>query len=232
MLSDQDKARILEEETYRRDIKPLDAAESKGTRWQKVWGIANSAVFIWFVSSVVLGTASFLYSNWKKASDIQRENLRTANRLDAEITNRLVFVDHVLAMQNKETEKLRLSALVRAIEQPSLVTAFSVNAFPEYSNRTLGSLLWELVQVLPDREKQDIRQAYKESLQLEVVAMKNGYSTDLPSGQPISVDQVRSLRESYLGIRRFCCVSNLERWGKPFADLAGQEGWCSGGPQK
>ena len=41
--------------------------------WQKVWSIVNSAIFIWFASSVLVGAASFLYNRWEKAYTVKRE---------------------------------------------------------------------------------------------------------------------------------------------------------------
>ena len=163
MLTDSDKARILEEETYRREVR-LALTDSRGARWQKFWSIVNSAVFIWLLSSVVLGTASFLYNRREKADAIEDENRRTAKKLDAEITNRLLYFDQLLVMQRMTLQSdsstqgdYDLSKLlVTALERPSAAD-YPVNVFPEYLNRSLRSLLWELIEVVPDQDKNDIR---------------------------------------------------------------------------
>ncbi len=233
MLTDQDKARILEEETYRREIRRgLEMADSRRAKRQKLWSIVNSAVFIWFLSSIVLGTGSFLYNRWYV---IERENQRTANRLDAEITSRLVYFDHLLVMRRialderrtigerteigKRTNDYDTCKLVVTLERPSAVD-YPVNVFPEYLNRSLRSLLWELIQVVPEHEKEDIRRAYQKSLQLQVIYLKDLYGNRRPpTGGMINAFQARALSDSAIATREFYSVFNLERWGSAFEEL-------------
>ena len=136
MLTDQDKARILDEETYRREVRAgLEMADSRGARRKKLWSIVNSAVFIWFLSSIVLGTASFLYSKGEKAYAIEHEKKTTADKLDAEIASRLVYFNRLLATRDqilddmrtlgeyddKGTNSVDLSKSVMALERPLTV---------------------------------------------------------------------------------------------------------------
>jgi hypothetical protein len=238
MLSDQDKARIVEEETYRRQaLPPLDAIAPRGNRWERAWGFANSALFIWFASSVVLGAVSFLYNRWEKAFMIERENQRLASRLDAEITNRLVFVDHLAALQSAGVRDSKTTdivpAAVAALERPSAVD-YPVSVFPEYKDRNLRSLLWELVQVAPKKEKEEIRGVYRRSLELQVLYMENfnanrAFGTAITNKDIVPASQAAALAHSYVGIRNFCCGANLKRWGSPFEEMVSAEGWCSAG---
>ena len=120
-----------------------------------------------------------------------------------------------------------LSTLVAPLEQPSAV-AFPVNVFPEYSNRSLRSLLWELMQVVSEDEKKDLTPSYKESLQLQVIYLNSSYAQKrTPNQGMISAPQARALTESFLGIRNVCCVFNRQRWGSPFDELVKKENWCS-----
>jgi hypothetical protein len=81
MLSHEDKARILEEETYRREVKAaLEVADPRKASRNRLWSIVNSPVFIWLLSSVVLGIAGFLYNSWYV---VEREKKHTATKLDA-----------------------------------------------------------------------------------------------------------------------------------------------------
>jgi hypothetical protein len=57
--------------------------------------------------------------------------------------------------------------LLFILENPS--SADTVNVFPEFVNRNLQSLLWELLQVIPESEKGDITPAYKQSQNLSTL---------------------------------------------------------------
>jgi hypothetical protein len=167
---------------------------------------------------VVLATASWLYRRSEKTDITERENQRTATRLDAEIASRLVYLGARFEMRwTKESDEGN-SQLVIELERPS-DKDYPVNVFPEYSNRSFRSLLWELIQALPEREREDIRRAYQKSLQLQFAYLKaiyyeNGY---LP-GHTLS-SGFRAVADSTNALLEVCSVCNLQRWGKPFEDL-------------
>jgi hypothetical protein len=218
MLTDQDKARILEEETYRREVRAgLDMAKPKGARWQKFLSVVNSPVFIWFLSSFVLGVASFLYNHWYV---VGAENQRTANKLNAEITSRLIYFNNLLLMfrEGEGTFSLDMSKLVIALDRPSAVD-YPVNVFPEYLNRNLRSLLWELMQVVPDDATENIKRAYQKSLSLQEIYLKGPEANKHAPNEPISVSEIRASRKNYLATREFYCAFNLKQWGNPFEEL-------------
>jgi hypothetical protein len=99
-----DRKRIYQEEVYRYEVRAqLDKANRKETKLgEKVWAFMNSAFFLWFLSSVVLGVISFSYAKWDKqrglereqrerAALAERENAQVAKKLDAEISSRLNY---------------------------------------------------------------------------------------------------------------------------------------------
>jgi hypothetical protein len=242
MLTDQEKNHILEEELYRREVKiGLEVADSKGDKWQKYWSIVNSGVFIWFLSSIVLGTASFLYTTWERENEqardkatkayvIERENQRTASRLDAEITSRLVYFNDLLIMRNitKEYDQFDLPKLVVALDRP-LAADYPINVFPEYLNRNLRSLLWELMQVTSEQERGSIRPAYEKTLQLQMIYLKQLYGSEPhPPGEVINPAQAVALAESLFATEEFYTTLNLQRWGSPFTKLLQKERYKKG----
>jgi hypothetical protein len=193
-----------------------------------LWGIVNSAIGIWFLSSVVLGIFGFVYNNWYV---VERENQRTAQRLDAEIASRIACFDLMQTMweqvyteRKKENGKstdlpFEPSELVMALERPSTVD-YPVNVFPEYQNRSLRSLLWELVRVVPDQEKEDVRRAYRQSLELQRIYLQDLYVRNKLPNQPTVgiVSQIDAARRIGFATRQFVSVFNLERWGSPFKE--------------
>lgn len=102
MLRNIDRKRIYQEEIYRYKIRAqLDRTVQKKIKG-KIWTFVNSAFFLWFLSSVVVGVISFLYVKWDKQRDLEREqreraalveqeNVQSVRKLDAEISSRLAY---------------------------------------------------------------------------------------------------------------------------------------------
>jgi hypothetical protein len=103
LLTDEDKEHIYQEEKYRLEVRAqLDKASPKVKTGEKIWTFINSTVFLWFLSSVVLGLISFSYARWdakrtreregrEKSAFIEREKTETAKRIDGEITSRINY---------------------------------------------------------------------------------------------------------------------------------------------
>ena len=245
MITEDERNRIIEEETFRCEVKKrLEAAASDNNRLVKLWKIINSAVFIWFLSSIVVGLATFLYSQWDKSREliretekqiysIKKENERTADKLDGEITSRLIYFSNMLEIKHlahlefenvkiQERQKfvisqyLNLSKMITALDRPSAVD-YPVNVFPVYSNRNLRSLLWELLRVVPESERASIQLAYDKSLHLQSIYLESEYSKNKYPGQGMmTAYQARALLASNRAIRDFYSSANLKRWGNPF----------------
>jgi hypothetical protein len=158
MLSEDEKAHIREEEILRSEIrKQLDGTQLIGSKSSAIWKFINSAFFLWFASSVILASASFLYGHWEKQRVVEQERSLTARKLDAEIASRLRYFSAFYQLGNREGARandLRLKALL-SLEKPS-EAEYPVNVFPEYANRSFRSLLWELTRVVPENEKKGL----------------------------------------------------------------------------
>jgi hypothetical protein len=258
MLTDDEKEHIREEEVYRREVRNgLETTDRKGSKWHKYWSIVNSAVFIWFLSSVVLGSASLLYTRWEQerarereraAKDylVERENKKTALRLDAEITNRLVYFSNLLKIREVafaeqsgmlqygeivSMEEYSLAKVLVALERPSAME-YPVNVFPEYANRNFRSLLWELMGVVPDEEKGSLQPAYERAAQLQQIYLKTRYAERRsPKQRIIHAFQARALSESAITTGEVLLTFNLPRWGSVFMKRLDQRADTSVGVQ-
>jgi hypothetical protein len=104
MFRNADKKRIYQEEVYRREVRAqLDKTNQKNNKATgKMWTFVNSAFFLWFLSSVVIGIISFSYAKWdeqrgiererrERAALVEQENIQRARKLDAEISSRLTY---------------------------------------------------------------------------------------------------------------------------------------------
>lgn len=104
MIRNLDRKRIYQEEVYRHEVRArLDKTDQKKNKvGGKIWTFINSAFFLWFLSSVVLGIISFSYAKWDKQKGlerdqrerealIEREKIQRIRKLDAEISSRLIY---------------------------------------------------------------------------------------------------------------------------------------------
>jgi hypothetical protein len=98
---------------------------------------------------------------------IERENRTLAKRIDAEIANRLFYFvlstnyGVVYAKPDSRIVSETIQDVVKgviALERPS-VAEYPTNVFPEYAERSLRSLLWELSSIVSDSEKQAVTRA-------------------------------------------------------------------------
>ena len=113
---------------------------------------------------------------------------------------------------------------VVALERPS-IAEYPTNVFPEYAERSLRSLLWELSSVVPDTEKQAITKAYEFSRKLQLLyifAKKRQVKDDTPGGlvgaSLTAIKEKINQAVSRLTYGEVRDALNLERWGKPFGE--------------
>ena len=220
MLSEQEKDRIYLEELYRREVKnKVDNKTNKSGR-DSVLAFLNSALFLWFLSSVVIGSVSFGFTRWEKKRDEdhrswekQQEEGRIRKSLDLEISSRLTYV-HTLTFKDKVISSDPLLEALSVLAKPA-DSKFPVNVIPEYSNQNIRTLLWELLNVTPDEEtdKKKIQDAYDTSMAFQVE-----YTMITLNPPDIRADKVK--QGEMLGRCQFyqtmVAVFNLERWGEPF----------------
>ena len=132
----------------------IDKMENK--THSKLWELLNSAFFLWFLSAIVLGSASFLYTKWNENKQIAFANNEKTRKLDLEISSRLsFFAEQILA-------KVNLKDALLVLEDPEK-SDLPAGVFPEFSDRSLRALLWELQSLVPPNEEEEISNAIKET---------------------------------------------------------------------
>jgi len=243
MLTKKQMDRITTEEIFRNELKQqlakLDKKESK------LWTTVNSGFFLWLMSTIVIGIVSFGYSIWDKSREeqrkkdeavqiVEREKRLTARKIDVEISNRLIYFGHML-----QGSTIPPKAIL-TLENPSTAD-YPINVFPEFERRTLQSLLWELLQVAPENEINDIKLAYEESKNLSALFLgtESSYSSEsledaafaftknLIAGDDVEQAQQAAanilekdaLEKRNLHLSKF----NLARWGTPFNKALAQK---------
>jgi hypothetical protein len=220
VLTPQDKERILHEEMYRREVKAQLEKDNGGKKGGNlVWTFLNSPFFLWFLSSVVLAGISYYYTNRDERKTLAREQRAAIRKLDAEISNRLMYFVNSIQFKKSPDKKVFtfvheppiVKDSVRGIEDPT-ATGYKVNVFPEYAGRSLRSLLIDLVDMIPDQEKPEIEEAYKQIVFLQSVYLRAKQIEDEKGSDktmPLQSQQDADLLELDKAF-------NLKRWGQPF----------------
>lgn len=242
-LSEADKNRIRLEELFRHEIQQQllrrhEREEKKRqngyrSRWEEFSTFINSAFFLWFLSTIVLGVISFSFTTWQKQREEERREYeqekaieRDVKKLDAEISSRLSYVNSLILAQDplliEPTNVVGFLALERPTE-----AKYPVNVFPEFSNRTLRSLLWELSRSVPEYEKFQIDDALTEAKKLSAIYMKQQpdnkfqvenwkkYKAQMAAQGKEEMGFALSYSSSPLDLKAL----NLERWGSPLTCL-------------
>lgn len=230
MLMEEEKERIRAEEIFRHEVQQQLSSERK--KDSRLWNIINSAFFLWFMSTIIVGIISFSYSNFVRNREDQRrkeeasqiieqEKRIAARKIDAEVSNRLYYFAQLSKFKKQDAP----ANAIFVLEKPSSVD-YPVSVFPEFANRNLQSLLWELLQVVPENEKQDVDLAYKQARRLSSMFLSEtsliAFNSNLPDFRSPLVkkfhsDAINNLFGEHQ--REQLQAFNLERWGKPLSLL-------------
>jgi hypothetical protein len=137
MLSEKDKQRIREEEIFRFEAqKSLTTKDSPQPLDKRLLVFFNSSLGIWLLSSVFITLIGWSYSQWQ----LSRENEEHVEKLDVEIQARFSAVldrwgDR--AIEEKKPPSFLAKILLLPPETERILQ-------PEFANRNLSSLLYEL----------------------------------------------------------------------------------------
>jgi hypothetical protein len=160
----------------------LSSAQEPQPKREIIWKIVNSAFVIWFLSTIVVGITTWSYSNWQEQQRGDRELNQKIQRLDAEISYRFDVSNQSRPEYPDDTFVIALCYSPIHVEQQSkpLVNNSSEAqwqtdryVFPEFKDRSLFSLMWELEQIVPESEKEAITQARKTLEEMRDVARSN-----------------------------------------------------------
>ena len=144
MLSDEDKLRIAEEERVRQEIrqerKPNVGALSR------IWQLLNSAIFLWLLSSVVVGFVVHVYNQRVDSRARQGAMSESARRIAIELRYRCQSCRQLIG---KEQSKTNPDFGRAALALDGVTSGF---VFPEHQGRSLTSLAYEYEGTLAGRE--------------------------------------------------------------------------------
>lgn len=158
MILEEDKMRIKNEEIFRAEIsKSLEQNQEK-TFQQKLWSFVNSSFGLWLLSSVVVGLIAFFYNNAQLQAKISAANSSTIHKLNTETSHRLQKFKLALSQQESEAlyyQNIELAYMLDGtlVIDGSVSPEKPIYIFPEYKDRTINSLLYEMER-LSQNEKQ------------------------------------------------------------------------------
>lgn len=162
-LTEADKARIRQEEIFRREVQmELAKASPPQSAGGSIWAFLNSSFGLWTLSTLVVGVISWGYRRWRERREdhefLRSQELETQSavrKLDLEIASRLRNFEKL--MENASDLDGYYNALI-SLEGGSLL--FSRNVFPDFENRPIESLIWELMLLLPDSNRAEVYPAF------------------------------------------------------------------------
>lgn len=129
------------------------------SKLKTIWDLLNSSFGIFVLSSIVLGSLSFTYGQWR---DYRSRHQKT-EQLDIEIALRLQAMDKMCS----GPDNVYYSNLVNVnkVIDGDPKSSFYVHkpTFSEFQNRSITSLLWQLYLVAPDESKNEIKSSIREA---------------------------------------------------------------------
>lgn len=160
MLNPSEKAKIQAEEIYRREV--ANELDKKKKKQSPVLTFFNSALGIWFLSTIVIGLFTYYYNRWeinRKEHSLREQTIR---QLDLEIESRMsqfwVNLEPVFRKEGDTAytfkfgfKKDTILSIWKAFKDaPSLNPRVMSPMFKEYDTRNTVSLIIELADLLED----------------------------------------------------------------------------------
>lgn len=150
MLSLKEKRRIKSEEEFKASLK-------RDHKPNKLWTILNSSFIIWLLSAIVLGGLTSFYAAWQQSL----KDEEAIHKLDLEIDARFEASERALPFG--ELQKAPYYPANFLLLPPGADKAIQ----PEFANRNIKSLLYELNAKLPIGEQGDTTLALVEIKHIE-----------------------------------------------------------------
>jgi hypothetical protein len=224
-LPEDEKAHIQAEEIFRLDVrKDREAREPVLSEKSHVWRILNSSFVLWFLSSVVVGSMATALTKYQAGVAERTRKAETIRRLDAEIAGRLfgaraaLCVDRArIAKGEPRTPSSIYNFTVAYLDNSVTTTSgkpLDFSVFPEYKNRTLRSLLFELSSIIDPSQVtvvKDLFVDYETSADLSAI----------PQNERIDQEESRKSLEGLLKkVNRYLAA---DRWrGRSMAIATGE----------
>lgn len=161
MITDEEKQKIKLEEIFRDEIRKKLSEKERSSFSHKIWKFINSPLGLWLLSTVLVGLVVYFYDNNKLQNQIIANNTATLHKLETEISNRLQ--QFRVALENQDPSKIyyqkdELAYMIDGtlISDGSLSREKPIYIFPEYKERTMNSLLYEISRLTIDKNQASI----------------------------------------------------------------------------
>jgi hypothetical protein len=165
MLSDEDKNRIRLEEEYRHEIRQsLTQGQKPKSLLGTLNGIVDTKLGTFLLTTVLVGVFSWGFSEWQTHRAEQLKKNEAVKRLTLELMHREAAISRLSLNQFSEAEYHRaIAAATGNIEGKDILSSYAYRpVFPEYQERTLISLIYELEASLPRGESRKTAQKMRE----------------------------------------------------------------------
>lgn len=175
MLDEADKEKIKNEEQYRHEIRE----ELNKNNQNKLWVFINSSIFLWFLSTVAVGSITYIWTSHQnkvaanrimsqKKQDEENAKKIKIDSLQFEVEGRLsqflVDVEPMVIKPYDANYSLLAPYTVANIRErwdqmkvPPQISHNVSNVYPEYYNRGIISLIIELDKLQKDMKISDNR---------------------------------------------------------------------------
>ena len=193
MLSDERKQEIVEEESFRlslrRELEP--PANDKLTAWK----FLNSNVGLLLLSSVLIGSLSWGYNQIRDYRNARTENQEIVRKLRIELAFRAQNVSAEVPQELKWDNFYDYMFIFDGtrkgwIPQP---------VYPEFQDRTVSGLTYELLSRAPEEDKALVDQHFQSSLQVSRVLkdlMRVSIQDEREGEQNLRPEDIERLQES------------------------------------
>lgn len=146
--------RIRLEEIFRAEVRT--SLRPSRTTAQKVFDFFNSSLGVFFLSAVLLGGLSTGITKWLEGHQKRSQEQETIRRLDIEIAYRIqqvrVLSSGVISYTQLNTVKAALLGKSEVDPKAGVLGEF-YPIFPDYVDRTLFFLIWQLRSTVPTDQR-------------------------------------------------------------------------------
>jgi hypothetical protein len=174
---------MAEELQKRRAKGKLSRKLPRSARWKRLrgllWTFVNSGFALFLFSSVIVALFSWSYQQFAARLEAERESQKNYQKLSLEVMNRLNYLTKLQGKFKYEERRVIIQALYGfdpgANVNPSWIIHYS-SVFPEYQQRSLESLLWELERLSDTSHRQTFQMARQRIKQLPAYFDKLEYT--------------------------------------------------------
>lgn len=156
MLTIEEMEKIKSEEIYRDEIRKKLSENKDSSFSKKSWRFLNSSFGIWLLSTVIVGLIVYFYNMNKLQNEISVNEAATIHKLETESSHRLQQFTFTLS-KHESTEiydnKDKLAYMIDGIlfNSTTHTPIRPAYIFPEFKERTMSSLLYEIGRLKSDQ---------------------------------------------------------------------------------